>query len=394
MHIVTPSERRQRFAGPALFSHGFRPFFLFGALFAGGAIPLWLAMFIAGLELPGAFQGMAWHTHEMIFGYLAGIVAGFILTAVPNWTGRLPVMGAPLALLFVLWLTGRATVAFVPSPWVALIGDCAFTVFLAGFIWREVLAGKNWRNTPICLLVSLFAIANILFHLAQQYGALSGYGERLALGVTATLIGLVGGRITPSFTRNWMARLNLEPLPASFGRFDKIVLLCATTAMASWIVLPEAPMTGILLVCAGLLHFTRLIRWRGEQTFREPIVTILHIGYGWLVIAFVLMGLAILVPAIVDGSSALHALTAGAIGTMTLAVMTRASLGHTGRAIQTGPATLGIYLLVTGGATLRVSAAYLPLDYQSALTAGGALWACAFLLFGISYAPLLLSRPQ
>lgn len=392
MNIATASERRRAYAGPALFAYGFRPFFLFGALYAGLALPLWLAILLAGMELPGSITAVDWHVHEMIFGYLAAVIAGFILTAIPNWTGRLPVLGAPLALLFLCWLAGRVATVLIQPPWIVLAADSAFLVLLSGVVWREVLSGGNWRNAPVCVLISLIAAANILFHLGLQFDAVAGYGTRLALGVTALLIGMIGGRIIPSFTRNWMARLHIEPLPAPFGRFDKAALLGAAAAVVSWIIAPDSQLTGGLLALAGLLHGVRLFRWRGDRTLREPIVTILHVGYGWLVIAFVLMGMAVLVPALVDESSALHALTTGAIGTMTLAVMTRASLGHSGRAIQTDPATLVIYLLITAGATLRVSAAYLPMDYQTALAIGGALWSGAFLLFFAAYAPLLL-RP-
>jgi hypothetical protein len=197
----------------AVLSYGFRPFFLLGAAYAAIAIPLWLVMLALGVAPAGPFQGMRWHAHEMIFGYLAAIIAGFALTAVPNWTGRLPLSGLPLAGLVGLWLAGRFASSFIASvTWAAVI-DVTFLFALAAAIWREILAGKNARNVPIALLITIFALANLQFHLEGLWPELQGYGQRLALGVTTLLIALIGGRITPSFTHNWMARMGLEPRP-------------------------------------------------------------------------------------------------------------------------------------------------------------------------------------
>jgi len=389
---ATAGERPRDYKGPAILSYGFRPFFLFGSLYAGCAVLAWIWMIVEGTNLPGLFQGVAWHAHEMIFGYLAAIIAGFILTAVPNWTGRLPVRGAPLGALVLAWFAGRIAVAILPWPWIALLIDAAFLVLLAAGLWREIIAGRNWRNAPICVLISVFAAANILAHLGQSFENLSGYGDRLALGVAALLIGLIGGRVVPSFTRNWMARLGVELKPAPFGRFDLVVLIVAGLALASWVAAPTAFMTGALLIAGGLLHLVRLARWRGDKTLREPIVAIMHVGYFWLALAFVMIGGAIVFPNMIDASSSLHALGAGAIGTMTLAIMTRATLGHTGHEITAGAATLAIYCLVTIGAAARVAAPYLPVDYVLAISAGGAAWAAAFLLFALAYGPLLVRR--
>ena len=389
---ASAGERRRSYDGPAILSYGFRPFFLFGSLYAGCAVLAWIWMITNGISLPGAFQGVAWHAHEMIFGYLAAIIAGFILTAVPNWTGRLPVRGAPLGALVLAWFAGRIAVAIVPWPWIALSIDAAFPILLAAGVWREIIAGRDWRNAPICVLISVLAAANILAHLGQSYEDLSGYGDRLALGVAALLIGLIGGRVVPSFTRNWMARLGVEPKPAPFGRFDQGVLIISALALATWVAAPAALISGVMLVAAGLLHLVRLARWRGDKTLQEPIVAILHLGYFWLALAFLMIGGAIVFPTTIDASSSLHALGAGAIGTMTLAVMTRATLGHTGHDITASAATLAIYCLVTIGAVARVAAPYLPVDYVMAIGVGGAVWAGAFLLFALAYGPLLLRR--
>lgn len=377
---------------PALFTYGFRPFFLGAAAMAAVAVPAWIMMLASGIEPAGPFTGVSWHAHEMIFGYLAAVIAGFILTAVPNWTGRLPVTGWPLVGLFGLWIVGRIASSTMPWPLAAAIVDLAFPVVLAGVVWREILAGRQLRNVPVAALITLLAAANLVFHLQAQWPGLTGYGERLALSVAALLIGLIGGRITPSFTRNWMAKAGFAALPAVFGRFDQVTIAVMAAAVALWVVGPESPVAGVMLLASGLLHVVRLARWRGFRAAGEPIVLVLHLGYLWLAIALLLMGLAAVAPATISSASALHALTAGAIGTMTLAVMTRASLGHTGRTIVTSRATLVIYGLVSVGAVMRVAGPLLPELYLELLVVGGLCWSAAFGLFVLAYGPILV-RP-
>jgi uncharacterized protein involved in response to NO len=375
--------------GLAVLSYGFRPFFLLGALWAAAALPAWVAMLEFGLEPSGPFTGVRWHAHEMTFGYLAAVMAGFALTAVPNWTGRLPLSGVPLAGLAVLWVAGRVACALVDAPLVALVVDAAFLVVLAVAFWREIIAGGNWRNIPIAALFSLMALANIAFHGEEGWLMFDGggYGQRLALGVAATMVALIGGRVVPSFTRNWMSRVGLSPPPAPFGRLDKITLAAIVASLA----MPAYDATGIALLVAGGLTLVRLSRWRGFSSWREPIVAVLHLGYLWLAGSIVLLGLAILEPGLVPAPAALHALTAGAIGTMTLAVMTRATLGHTGREIVAGPATVLIYGLVTAGALARTAAPFLDVDYLAAVSLAGLIWSAAFAVFVLAYGrPLLM----
>ncbi len=382
--------RGRRRAAPAILSYGFRPFFLGASVYAAVAVPLWLWMFRSGAEPAGPFTGAAWHAHEMIFGYLGAVMAGFILTAVPNWTGRLPLSGAPLAALFALWVLGRVACSTIGSPVVAMILDLAFPVMLSAAVWREVLAGRNWRNAPVALLLTLFTSASLLHHLGGFLPGLSDIAVRLALGVAAVLIALIGGRIVPSFTRNWLVKQGTRRLPASFDRIDRLTLVSVVVAVLAWNVAPDFTISGALLMLAGGLLGVRLARWRSMSTWREPIVLILHLGYAWLAVALLMLGASILWPALIPQSAALHALTAGAIATMTLAVMTRATLGHTGRAIETDGATLAIYLMVTGGALLRVAAPFLPNLYMALLTAGGTLWSLAFGVFALRYGPMLL----
>jgi uncharacterized protein involved in response to NO len=206
------------------------------------------------------------------------------------------------------------------------------------------------------------------------------------------LIALIGGRIVPSFTRNWLVKEGAAHLPEPFGRLDKAALSATVAAMLGWVVLPHSALVGALLFVAGALLAVRLFRWRGVATIHEPILLMLHVGYGWLAASFALLGVAILLPDAVPHSAALHALTAGAVGTMTLAVMTRASLGHTGRAIVADRFVVAMYGMVSAGAALRVAAPLVGDWYGHVLACGGTLWAGAFLLFAVRYAPILWGR--
>lgn len=384
--MATAADRRA-YRGPKLFSYGFRPFFLAASVWAALAVPLWLLSFTG--HLPWAALSREWHIHEMLFGVLAGIVAGFLLTAVPNWTGRLPVMGAPLVALSALWLAGRLAMlaAAELGVWASVI-DSAFLVVFAGVIWREVLAGRNWRNLAVCCLVTVLACANIAFHL----GALApeAAGQRAALGAIAMLIALIGGRVTPSFTRNWLTQRSPGPLPAPGDRADMAALILTGLAAAVWVAAPEAPLAGALLTASGLAALARLARWQGLRTLIEPLVWVLHLGYAWLGVGLTLIGLAILAPDIFPRTAGVHALTAGAVGVMTLAMMTRATRGHSGRPRVADVWTLVIYLLVNAAALVRVCAGFGGPGTTVLLATSGILWSAAYGGFALAYGPMLL----
>lgn len=384
----TVDGRGRRIAAPPILHYGFRPFFFLAAVYAGVAIPSWLWFHLGGIDLPGPFTPLRWHVHEMLFGYVFAVLAGFILTAIPNWTGRLPLSGWPLAGLVFLWLAGRLASTVVADPVAAMAIDLACPAVLAAAVWREVLAGRNWKNAPVALLISLFGMASALDHAANLGIAPEGLAHRIALAVIAILMALIGGRIVPSFTRNWLVRQRERRLPASIGTVDKAALAATAAAMATWAVLPESAAGGWLLCLAGVLLAVRLIRWRGYLTVREPILLILHIGYAWLAFALLMLGGSVLDP-VIPASAALHALTAGAVGTMTLAVMTRASLGHTGREIAADGWVVAAYALVNAGAALRIAAPFTGEWYAHLLACGGGLWSAAFLVFAVRYAPVL-----
>jgi len=379
------------YRGPAVFSIGLRPFFLFSALWSAIAAPLWVYAFLNG----GPVE-LSWHVHEMLFGYAGGIIVGFLLTAVPNWTGRLPVVGLPLALLFSLWLAGRAAMVAVAlnadvaaAAWPAVV-DSLFLFVMAAVVWREVLAGRNWRNVPVAMIVTVLALANAGFHLEAGAGGVANLSTRLGLSVISLLIALIGGRVTPSFTRNWQLKRG-GPLPAVAGRFDTMTLIVTAAGLLAWSLSPSHLAAGATLLLAGVLNLIRLARWRGAATLAEPLVLILHIGYLWLASGLVLLGLAVVAPTHVLPSVGVHALTAGAIGVMTLAIMTRSSRGHTGRPLTAGKAEVLIYGLINAAALTRVVGGLIPVAYHPLLIVSVGLWSAAFLAFVISYAPVLLT---
>jgi uncharacterized protein involved in response to NO len=377
-----------------LLEQGFRPLFLGAALFAAIALPAWIALFRGSLELPTHLAAVDWHAHEMIFGYFGAVLGGFILTAVPNWTSRLPVRGGPLAALAGLWLAGRiavATSAGWPVP--AAVVDCLYLATLAAVVGREIVASRSGKNLPVCVLIALVALANIGFHLAVFLDGDVTIFSRMALAIAAMLITLIGGRIVPSFTRNWLVKQGIAPLPEPFGTYDRLVLAATAAALALWIAVPATPATGVSLAVIAALQAARIARWRFWDTLREPLVAILHIGVLWVVVWLALQAISIIAPETLDGSSAVHALTAGAIGAMTLAVMTRAILGHTGRALTADAVTVTIYVLVNAGALARIAVPLFTTDRVTLLTVSGALWAAAFILFAGIYGPIVM-RPR
>lgn len=389
---MTSVPRCPPYEGPALFSYGFRPFFLFGALFSAAAVPVWLAAFVGEITIPTAFSSRDWHVHEMLYGYVSAVVTGFLLTAIPNWTGRLPLNGTPLAILFALWLAGRAAVAFSDViGWQAgLLVDASFLLVVIAAAVREIVAGRNWRNLKVLVLITLLAIGNIAFHIEAHVAGTANYAGRGALAIIIVLISLIGGRVVPSFTHNWLARENPGPLPSALNRFDIGIVLVTAVALASWTAWPDVTPVAWALITVGMLQAIRLARWTGHRTWREPLVLILHVGYAFVPMGLILVGLGSFNT--VAPSAGVHALGAGAVGTMTLAVMTRASLGHTGRTLHASRVTQAIYAAVIVAAYVRIIAALAPSATVPLLCLAGALWTGAFLGFGVSYGPILNSR--
>ena len=378
-------------AGPAILQQSFRPFFMAAGFWAMFAVPFWLMSYVGVLVLPAGFDGLLWHQHEMLFGFAGAAIAGFILTAIPNWTGRLPVSGWRLGLLTLFWLAGRLGFLATTSigPIASAVLDLSFLTTLAVMIARELISGKNWRNLPVLVLISFFALGNWLVHYELiGIAETAELGIRLSTFVLAILVAMIGGRVVPSFTRNWLVRNGSEVLPEPMGRFDKIALAALIIFVAAQVSAPDHQFTSILALLAGGLHGFRLLRWKGWAIFSEPLIWVLHLGYAWLAIALILLGLAGLTDA-VPATAAIHALTVGAFGTMILAMMTRASLGHTGRKLIATPGTTAIFILITISAILRVGAPFLNDQSLSAIWISGIAWTAAYGLFTVLYFPVL-----
>ena len=385
-------ERRLKYNGPALFSYGFRPFFLGGTAWSAACVALWIPQLMGGFSLPTTYAPLDWHIHEMLYGYVAAVVAGFMLTAIPNWTGRLPINGTPLAALVALWLAGRLAILFSTYLGIATAAviDVAFLVTLAIVAAREIIAGRNWRNLRVLVLICVFIAGNVVFHAEVYFSGTADYGIRIGIAAVVMLISLVGGRIVPSFTHNWLARRGDGRLPAPFSRFDVASIVVSLLALALWIGLPASVITGAVLIAASLMQMTRLARWAGDRTASDRLVLVLHVGYAFVPVGFALLGASILAPSVVPPSIAIHAWTAGAIGLMTLAVMTRASLGHSGQALSAGKGTQAIYSLALGAAVLRIIAGFDGAMILMELAA--AAWIGAFGGFVLLYGPLLAQR--
>ena len=379
--------------GPAVFSYGFRPLFLGAALFAGVAVPVWIVVLAGVGDSTFLYPARDWHVHEMVFGFLPAVITGFLLTAIPNWTDRPPIRGPELMLLVTLWLAGRLLIA-MPwfTPLVSAIVDVGFLVAVAGLVWREIAVSKSWDRAPMGVLVSLLAGANILFHVLTLSAAETDRSERMALSMVMMLLTLIGGRVIPTFTGELLAHSCRAERPAPFSRYDGLSIVLVGVAVVLWIVQPHSMATGWMLVAAGVANLGRLVRWYGWTTWHEPLVLILHVGYGWFALSLLILGGSILGIGL-PKEDAVHAFTSGAVGAMTLALMTRASLGHTGRPRHAGPLTVLIYMLVNVGAVLRVFGPMTGLPTNLVLGVAAGSWSGAYLLFAMVYGPFLL-RPS
>lgn len=392
------SRSRQRPSAQALFSYGFRPLFLAAGLYAVFAMGLWLAWLALGAPNWAMFGNspFAWHAHEMIFGFAAAAVAGFLLTAVPNWTGALPLSGSPLAVLFATWLTGRIAMLAAGSLDPALVAalDLAFLPLLGISAARQLFVKPAPRNVMLLTILAAMAGANVVYHLASN-GIWPGNEPgslRFALMLLVLMIAIVGGRVVPAFTHNWL-HLNKPSarMPQRFAWLDAASIV----SVALLVVLQLLPVPdwveAFIALLSALANGTRLFLWHGAPTWRAPIVFILHVGYAWLVIGLLLMGTAALTSGL-PSIPAVHAFGAGAVATMIMAIMTRASLGHTGRAIIAPRPIVLAYGLLTLAAFLRVFGVQLaPALYAEVLLTAAAAWIAAFALFVGVYFPILVT---
>jgi uncharacterized protein involved in response to NO len=377
----------------ALFDYGFRPFFLLAGLYAFAIVPAWL-YFFAHHSVPfGALPAMYWHSHELVYGFVAAAVAGFLLTAVPSWTGARGFAGLPLITLVVLWLAGRiamATVGRMPFV-VSAIAELALLPALVALLAPPLLRSQN-RNTPLLAVLGVLWLSDAAFLVAMRRGdiALADGAIRLAIDLALILITVIGGRIVPSFTANAL-RTRGESVELVTRRWLERLVIAAMIAIALLdLFQPNSKLSGALAAIAASAQAARLSGWRSFRTRGESILWVLHVGYAWLPVGLALKACWLLF----DAGWAmkwLHAFTVGLIATMILAVMTRASLGHTGRPLAVSPAITIAYVLLTVGALLRVfGGALVPGAYLLAVTLAGLAWTIAFLIYLVVYTPILV----
>lgn len=376
--------------GPVLFSYGFRPFFLAAALWAIGAMALWIVALILGLDLAGDYGAAHWHAHEMLFGFSSAVLGGFLLTAIPNWTGRLPVSGRPLAALFGLWVIGRVALlssGIIGLP-VAAAVDALFLPVLLLICAREVIVGRKWKDLKVIGGLIILSAANIWFHLSVLGNLDVDAAARLAIGAYTMLIMIVGGRIVPSFTRNWLNKVGRTDFPVPYNRFDTAAILIGVAALGAWTFAPVHIVTAAIAVIACAFHTVRLLRWHGSPTWPEKLLFVLHAAYAFVPLGF----LAISAGAIelLSDYPVMHVLTVGVIAFMMLAVMTRATRGHTGRPLVGSALTSASYVAIAGAALIRPLAEVLPEHYHHLIALSGVLWIAAFVLFTLEYGPMLV----
>ncbi len=366
---------------------GFRPFYLLAAAFAGAAVPLW--RFGADLPRfgPGYLAGPAWHAHEMIFGFAAAVLAGFLLTAARTWTGRPTPAGAALAVLAGLWAAGRGLVGTGPALPAAAV-DCLFLPGVALAVAVPVIRSRNWRNLKVVVLVILLAAANVRFHLEYTgLWVLPGWNGAaiLALDLFALMAALMAGRVIPAFMAN--------AVPSARPRRNRWVDLAAFGTLA---VLAAAgtggPWLAAVAAAGAVAHGVRLWLWNPLATIREPLLWVLPLSYGWLVVSLALRALH-LAGAEIPAASPLHALGVGVMGGLMLGMMTRSARGHTGQELRAGPADTAAFVLVHSAAALRVLASLIgPETGALAIDAATLLWSGAFAVFFAAYWPVL-TRP-
>lgn len=384
-----------------LFSFGFRPFFLAAGLYAVLAMAAWLAWIAlrAATAMP-AFMTIAeplhlWHAHEMVFGYGAAAAGGFLLTAVPSWTGTSALNGWRLGSIFGLWLLGRVAMWFTAGlpPLVPAVLDIAFLPVLGILLARKLAVRPKKQNFVFLGLVAMLIASNVIFHLGRLNILKDGMsdGTLLGLGSLVVMITVIGGRVVPGFTRNVLVRRGIEDrLPRSFGFLDRGAIISVLLFfLLQWLDAPGL-LVGAVALIGAIVNGARLYLWRGLSAANDPILLVLHVGYGWIAAGLALAAAALLFNAISD-VAALHAFSIGAVGTMTLAIMSRAALGHTGRALVAPRPVVLSYILISLAALLRVFGPGLaPGSYEEIMIASGLMWIAAFALYSIVFAPILL----
>lgn len=376
-----------------LFAYGFRPFFLLAGIFAAVSVAAWLWVYSAGAVADPRMPPPYWHGHEMIFGFIGAAMAGFLLTAVPSWTGGRGFSGPPLVVLTALWFAGRIAFGIGDGLPVALLclAELAFIPALVLLIAPSLFRSGS-RNRPLLAMLMAFWAMDAVFMYGVAAGdmATAAAALRGALGLVLTLVTVIGGRIVPAFTRNALNQTGQDASIRSYAVVEKLIVSVMLAYAVADIVSPSGTMTAFVAALAAALQGWRLSGWQGLRTVTRPIVAILHVAYLWLPIGLALKA-AFLFGGFAWAAYWQHALGAGAAGTMILAVMTRAALGHTGRPLRAHPVTAVAYALLTVAVVVRVfGPGLLPGQYVAVVMTAGTLWLLAFVLYLAVYAPVLL----
>jgi len=392
MSAVTSADRNVNRC--ALFDYGFRPFFLLCGVYALAIIPIWLFRFAHAATPFGALPAMYWHSHEMLYGFVMAAVAGFLLTAVPSWTGARGFAGRPLMIVVVLWFLGRVAMSTVGSVpfWLTASAELALLPAILLLLAPPIFRSAN-RNAPLLVVVGVLWLIDVAFLVGLQRGdaALAGGAMRLAIDLVLILVTVISGRIVPAFTASALRQRGESVSTVTYRPLEFAVIVAMIAIAITDVFAPDSLLSGLLASIAALTHAARLSGWRSFRTRGEPILWVLHVGYAWLPV-----GLALKATALLAGAAWAmkwqHALTAGAFATMILAVMTRASLGHTGRPLAVSRAIAAAYLLLTLSAALRVfGVALFPERYLLTVTMSGLAWVLCFGIFVVVYAPILWS---
>jgi uncharacterized protein involved in response to NO len=388
MALVSIDELRPLSPQPkfALFALGFRPFFLGAGIFAVLLIALWLPLYGGRLALALPMPTSQWHAHEMIFGFTGAVIVGFLLTAVQNWTGQRTPHGSPLAALFGLWLAGRLA-PFVPGMPAGVFALIDLALFPAATIAiaRPILRARQVRNYAFPLMLAMLTLSNLLMHAEWLgYTQTAAAGFTLAVYMIVLMMVVVGGRVIPNFTDN-----RLRTQARRWKVVDWLAVGLTLGVLAAVLAMPASPLTAAIAIAAAIVHFIRLAGWYTRRYWSVPLLWVLHVGYGWIAGGFLLVALAAL--GLVGASLALHAFTAGAIGTLTLGMMARVSLGHTGRMLEPARLISLAFALITLAAGARVLwPLFTPAAYTGAMLVSGLAWMTAFALFALIYAPILI----
>jgi uncharacterized protein involved in response to NO len=378
----------------SIFQLGFRTFYSLAAIFAIAAMIMWLRAF-AGLSGTGEYlYSIAWHSHEMLFGFATAVIAGFLLTAVRNWTGLPTPTGVALAMLAVLWLAARVLIVTGPAPLAAII-DVTFLLALALAIAVPILRSKNKRNYKVLAIILILAVTNGVYHLASL-GLAEVWLARTSLfagiDILMILMAIIGGRVIPAFTRNALPSATSRHEPwVEVITFVSMILVTVVTVLNGYWAVPSM-LAAVLLIIAAASHAIRLALWDPVKTLHNPLLWMMPVAYSWMPIAFLLRALA--VTNVVAAGAWIHAMTMGAVSSLMLAMMMRSSLGHTGRQLTASKVDMAAFLLLQLAAIVRVFASVVAGEtYQQWIVASGLIWALAFLVFALRYVPML-SRPR